>query len=216
MDNKGQWGTMNQIWLRLPCSFGIYYTDSMDNNGKEKCVLFTGSSIIEYWTAMEQDLAPLSVVNRGMAGVRISKIRARIKDFVRETQPAAVVVYAGSNDLSGENPPKAGYILGQFEKIVNFSREIVPDISVMYISIAPSSSPLRTPHQPLIDEANRIIREYCESLPGLGFCDIRSDLTEPDGTPRMSCFLEDGIHLTREGYQAVSGTVKRAVSELFL
>ncbi len=187
----------------------------MEKSDKQP-LLFTGSSIIEYWETLQEDMAPYSVVNRGMAGVRISKIRARIRDFVKDTHPAAVVVYAGSNDLQGEDPPKARYILGQFEKIVNFSREIIPDLPVVYLSIAPSLSSLRLPHQPLIDEANRLIREFCDEDDHLFFCDIRPCLCDSGGRPDPRFFLPDGIHFTPEGYQAVIGPVKEVIFSLFL
>ena len=199
--------------VRLFYNFQPGYHGSM-NTMDYQPILFTGSSIIEYWETLREDMAPLAVVNRGMAGVGISKIRARIRDLVTETDPAVVVVYAGSNDLQGENPPKARYVLGQFEKIVNFSREILPDIPVVYLSIAPSLSPLRMPHQGLIDEANTFIAEFCCEGMDLSFCDIRPCLCNQQGRPDPRFFLSDGIHFSSKGYKAVAGPVRKLLETI--
>jgi lysophospholipase L1-like esterase len=99
-------------------------------------IVFTGSSIIEYWKHLEEDMAPLKVLNRGVAGSKIREIVDGMADLVLKYHPRAIVLYAGSNDLQGETPPPAEYILNQFRECVETAREEIPAVSVIFLSIA--------------------------------------------------------------------------------
>ena len=186
----------------------------MDENTQTIPVLFTGSSIIEYWVTLQEDMAPLNAVNRGMAGTRISQVKARLAGIMEELRPRAVVLYAGSNDIQGDRPPKAEYILRQFKKFVEIARESVPDIPVLYLSIAPSSAESRLPHIDLVLKTNAVIKEWCDQEAGLSYCDLWVDLADSDGKPHPACFLPDGIHFTPEGYRSIRSRVKKAVAGL--
>jgi len=48
-------------------------------------------------------------------------------------------------------------------------------------------------------EANRLVREYSESHPNLGYADLAAPLLDADGNLR-DVFVDDGLHLNERGY----------------
>src|SRR3974377_2369893 len=58
-------------------------------------IVFTGSSSFTFWLTMEQDMAPLPVINRGFGGALIDDVIRYIDRIVVPYKPKAVVLFAG-------------------------------------------------------------------------------------------------------------------------
>lgn len=71
------------------------------NPAPQDVVLLTGSSYFELWKTSDRDLAGLNTVDVGIGGTRIGDQIHYFDRLVRPFNPSAVVVYAGSNDISG-------------------------------------------------------------------------------------------------------------------
>src|ERR1700722_8649914 len=63
-------------------------------------IVFTGSSIFRFWTHLTDQMAPLPVLNRAIAGTVTQDMIERIGRLVLPYQPRIVVYYCGSNDIS--------------------------------------------------------------------------------------------------------------------
>src|SRR6266852_3815360 len=63
-------------------------------------IVFTGSSIFRFWTHLTDQMAPLPVLNRAIAGTVTQDMIDRIGQLVLPYQPRIVVYYCGSNDIS--------------------------------------------------------------------------------------------------------------------
>ena len=63
-------------------------------------IVFTGSSIFRFWTHLSDQMAPLPVFNRAIAGTVTEDMLNRIGQLVLPYQPRIVVYYCGSNDIS--------------------------------------------------------------------------------------------------------------------
>src|SRR5512136_3175724 len=55
-------------------------------------IVFTGSSSITFWSTLEQDMAPLPVINRGFGGSRIDDVVYYADRIVIPYHPRAVVL----------------------------------------------------------------------------------------------------------------------------
>ena len=64
-------------------------------------ILFTGSSTIRMWETLEEDMAPLRVINRGFGGARIIDVLHYYKKVVLPYHPKGIVFYCGENDIAG-------------------------------------------------------------------------------------------------------------------
>ena len=71
-------------------------------------IIFYGSSSIRRWKTLSQDFVGYPVVNCGFGGSRLSDCVRYVSRLVLRLKPAAVVLYAGDNDLAqGALPDQA-------------------------------------------------------------------------------------------------------------
>ena len=73
-------------------------------------IVFVGSSSFTLWSSLEADMAPLPAVNRGFGGALIDDVVRYADRIVVPYHPAAVVLFAGTNDIAGARPASAGYV----------------------------------------------------------------------------------------------------------
>ena len=175
-------------------------------------IVFIGGSVVKYWKSMETDLTPLNVLNRGMAGAKMGDIAYWVNELVLQYKPAAVVVYAGSNDLQGTRPKTPGQVLNGFETFVSAVHAVDLETPVYYISITPSPGKTRWKNWPVVRETNESIREYCSSKSNLHYLDTTEAFMGLDGKPNPDYFIEDGIHFNEKGYAIWTSKLKSALA----
>lgn len=81
-------------------------------------IVFTGSSSITFWTSLEQDMLPLPVINRGFGGSKINDVVLNADRIVLPYQPRAVVLFAGTNDISCSKPKTAQQVFDGYRAFV--------------------------------------------------------------------------------------------------
>lgn len=69
-------------------------------------VLFIGSSSIRFWKTLATDFPAYRVINRGFGGSDLDDSTAFADRIVAPYHPAALVMYAGDNDLQGGDSPE--------------------------------------------------------------------------------------------------------------
>ena len=67
----------------------------------QDAIVFVGSSSFTLWSSLEEDMAPLPVINRGFGGALIDDVVHYADRIVVPYQPSAVVLFAGTNDIAG-------------------------------------------------------------------------------------------------------------------
>ncbi|MFC2089415.1 GDSL-type esterase/lipase family protein [Bacteroidota bacterium] len=168
----------------------------------------TGSSVMKYWKTIEKDLSPLPVLNRAIAGIKINELTYWANELVSRYKPAAVMVYAGSNDISGRKPRSPEQVLEGFRSFVLKVREHIPAVHVFYISINPTPANIRWKHWHSIQAANNSIKSFCEVDPQLTFIDVTEEFLNEQTAPRKEYFRIDKVHLNSEGYKAWTRIIK--------
>lgn len=160
-------------------------------------VLFVGSSSIRLWK-LDQSFPDLKPVNHGFGGSELSDAVRYFDRLVVPARPAAVVIYAGDNDIGGGK--KAEQVVHDFETFVRLSREkLAPGTPVLFIAIKPSLK--RWALAPIMQTANEQISRICAQSADLTFVDIWQPMLGSDKMPRAELFLKDGLHLNEEGYR---------------
>ena len=164
------------------------------NSFPENAILFVGSSSIRFWpTATAFPGRP--VINRGFGGSEISDVIHFYDRVIRPYAPSRIFLYAGDNDIGHGKTPEQ--VFADYRKLVALVRSDYPKVDLVFISIKPSK--LRWAMWPQMSEANRLIREYSESQPNLGYVDLATPLLGEDGQP-LDVFVDDGLHLDEQGY----------------
>jgi lysophospholipase L1-like esterase len=87
----------------------------------------------------------------------------------------------------------------------------LPKTLIVFISIKPSID-----RWSLIDsirKTNGLIKEFIETDPLLTFVDVEPVMLGPDGKPRKELFLDDGLHLSQQGYKEWTALVAKELKK---
>ena len=159
-------------------------------------IVCVGSSTFTFWDNLAKDLSPLPVLNRGFGGSELSDSLHFADRIVIPYRPRVVALYAGDNDLANGKSPDA--VVRDFQQFAQRVFDALPATKIVYISIKYSIA-----RWYLIDQiraVNAAIRALAEADPRLGYIDTATPMLGPDGLPRRELFVEDLLHLSREGY----------------
>jgi lysophospholipase L1-like esterase len=153
-------------------------------------IVFTGSSIFRFWTHLTDQMAPLPVLNRSIAGTVTQDMLARIGQLVLPWQPRIVVYYCGSNDVStGED---AGPIIERTKRFIQILHEKSPNTFFYYTSI--QKAPEKRARWDVVDAVNREMERYSHKALNVGYIDLNSVLFDSRNNVREDLFLPDGLH----------------------
>ena len=169
-------------------------------------IVFTGSSSITFWSTLEQDMAPLPVVNRGFGGSHMNDVVYYAPRIVIAYRPQTVVLFAGTNDIAGSKPKTAQEVFAGYRAFVDVVHAALPETPIVYLSITPA--PSRWKHWPIAQETNRLIHAHTETDPRLHFIDLTNIILGPDGKPDRSLFRIDRLHPNKKGYARWTAAIK--------
>ena len=172
-------------------------------------VVFLGSSSIRRWSTLAEDMAPIEVVNHGFGGSRINDAVYWLEELLEGVEPRALVVFSGTNDISGDSPRDAAYVAERFDALVEAMRALGHDVPLVYIAISPT--PSRSEHLAIVLETNQLIARRCAADPMLTFVDTATGVLDDEGEPDPRWFAEDRLHLDPAGYAAWTKAIRPSV-----
>jgi lysophospholipase L1-like esterase len=161
-------------------------------------VLFVGSSSIRRWRTLAEDMAPIEVVNRGFGGAKLNDLVHFSARLVNAARPCAVVIFAGTNDIKVRSAKEPAQLLRSYQAFVSRVHTDLPQLPIFYIAITPTLK--RWPVWPVAQATNRLIEHYSTSDERLYFIDTGAALLSEGGTPDENNYVDDGLHLSQEGY----------------
>jgi lysophospholipase L1-like esterase len=167
-------------------------------------VVFVGSSSVRMWRTLARDMAPLTVINRGFGGSTIADCVHFAPRIVNKYKPAAVVFYAGDNDIAAGSAPEQ--ILADFKRFVTAVRKDLPHAAVFFVSIKPS--PARWSLWEKTRKANDLVAQYVKTQKGLDYLDIATPMLDKAGRVRAELFLNDRLHMNAMGYNVWIPVIK--------
>jgi lysophospholipase L1-like esterase len=157
-------------------------------------IVFTGSSIFQYWTHLRDQMAPLPVLNRAIAGTVTEDMLNRIGQLVLPYQPRIVVYYCGSNDISvGED---AAPIVERTKRFIQILHEKSPNTFFFYTAI--QKAPEKRARWQVVEAVNREMERYSREAANVGYIDLNPVLFDRANNVRENLFLLDGLHFRPE------------------
>jgi lysophospholipase L1-like esterase len=158
--------------------------------------VFYGSSSIRLWTTLGEDVDP-AVLNLGFGGSTLEACDHFFQRLVPPVHPRSLLIYAGENDLGDGRTVEQ--VLNCFRSLAARVTATLGPIPFGFVSVKPS--PARFPIVDRIRRLNDLIRRETESHPSGYYVDVYSAMLDPAGKPAAQYYLEDGLHLNREGYR---------------
>ena len=169
-------------------------------------IVCIGSSSMRMWESdMDRDLHPLTLIKRGFGGSNFADALFYVEQLVLAYKPRAVLVYEGDNDIGGTRvtPDKAFKTAREF---IDRIHERLPDCRIYFISAKPS--PSRWELWPVMQEFNRKLANACAADDRLFFLDVGPVMMDQDGIVDKSIFLEDMLHMNRQGYERWKSVIR--------
>jgi lysophospholipase L1-like esterase len=170
--------------------------------------IFYGSSSIRLWTSLCEDFKDMKPVNLGFGGSTLAACVWFFERIMTPYNPKKLVVYAGDNDLGDGRHPEEIFIF--FQELVNRVNKRFGAIPCYFISLKPSVARRSQLNQ--YDYTNLIIsREIAAYDNNWKFIDVYSKMLDAKGNPIAKYFVEDGLHLSTEGYRLWKQVVGNAI-----
>jgi lysophospholipase L1-like esterase len=184
------------------------------NPPRPSCIVFTGSSSINFWRTLADDMKPLDVLNRGFGGSQIAHVNKFADRIVTPYRPRAVVLYGGENDLCwGRWSKTPEELLADFDQFVRIVRAQVPEAWIYFVSIKPS--PRRRARWDAFVAANKLIEKACRTQDRLEFIDVYEPMFDANGKVRRELFGRDRLHLNAQGYALWTSIIKPVLIRRF-
>lgn len=173
---------------------------------KECDVLFFGSSSIRLWKSLQEDMAPLKVVNRGYGGAMLRDIHYNYETVLAEYRPKAFVFYC-DNDLGGfDRDLQPTQLFDLYRLLVERLKADYPDCPIYILSIKFNENRVakREDHRLF----NTLMEDYAKWADGVTFVDVNSPLLRADGSVDNGYFEPDLLHVNRKGYAVWTSVLK--------
>jgi lysophospholipase L1-like esterase len=177
--------------------------------GYEPETIFYGSSSIRMWKNLDTDFESIKPINLGFGGSTLAACTWFFERLTLPYHPKRLVVYAGDNDLGDGRHPEEVFIF--FQQLMAAAGKRFSGIPCYFVSLKPSISRFN-----LIDQfkfANNLIEtEIIKYSNNWKFIDISKGMVDAGGKPQRKFFMEDGLHLSPEGYSLWRQIINDAIN----
>jgi lysophospholipase L1-like esterase len=165
-------------------------------------LLFIGDSLIEFYD-WKHRFSDHEVSNYGIAGETAEGLFSRLPGVLeRVAAPDFVFIMTGINNMAmGDRD-----FPGTYRKIIGQIRRISPSSKIYVQSLLPVLFTFISNDE--IRDINMGLRKMAEEE-NVFYCDIHAVFLDPSGGPRASYLLDDGVHLSDEGYRAWSAEIEK-------
>jgi lysophospholipase L1-like esterase len=174
------------------------------NPPPRNAILFLGASSMRRWKTLAEDLPEYRVINRGFGGSQITDVIHYMDRVVLPYSPAVIVFYPGADDTET--------VLADFKAFVTNVHSRLATTHIVFMSLLAKPADLAAVDR--VRDANRLIKEFAVTQPGLSFIDVFSEMIGPDGQPRPEFFREDGLHTNERGYALWTKLIRKHLAGL--
>jgi lysophospholipase L1-like esterase len=197
--------------------FGRYHADNEKLKAEPRDpqrVVFMGDSITDGWK-LAQYFPGKPYVNRGISGQTTPQMLARMFEDVINLQPAAVVIFAGTNDVARNTGPETlAMVEENFQAMAELAR--LHGIKVILCALTPVSDygPRKmTETRPPADilKLNAWLKEYATKTRAV-YADYFGALVDSKGMLKEG-FSRDGLHPNDKGYELLAPVAAAAIQQ---
>jgi len=165
-------------------------------------LLFIGDSLIEFYD-WERRFADHEVFNYGIAGETVEGLFSRLSGVLDKVlNPDFIFIMTGINNMAmgGRDFPES------YRKIIGRIKAKSPSSKIFVQSLLPVLFPFISNDEIL--EMNMELRKMAEEE-SVFYSDIHAVFLNSSGNPKTSYLLDDGVHLSEEGYRAWSAEIEK-------
>jgi lysophospholipase L1-like esterase len=167
-------------------------------------ILFLGHSLIEYFD-WQTRFPRHEVHNFGVAGETIQGLLSRVPGIVSQFPGADLIfIMTGINNVAMDDSD----FITSYRQVIRGAKKGFPQASIFIHSLLPVS--FEWISNETIKETNRELCRIAEEE-GVSYLDIHELFSDEKGEPKPGLLVEDGIHLSPEGYRLWSVAIERII-----
>ncbi|SHM03690.1 SGNH/GDSL hydrolase family protein [Mucilaginibacter sp. OK098] len=171
--------------------------------------VFYGSSSIRLWTSLNEDFKELKPVNLGFGGSTLAACVWFFERVMIPYHPKRIIIYAGDNDLGDGRHPEEVFIF--FQQLVVKINKRFGDLPCYFVSLKPSISRWQMVDQ--FKYTNNLIEtEIITRNDNWHFINVFKEMIDPAGRLKKEYFLNDGLHLSENGYKLWKEIIKKHIN----
>jgi lysophospholipase L1-like esterase len=164
-------------------------------------IVFTGASTIARgdWSSY----FGIPIDNRAVGGIESTELKNNIEGQV-SSKPNKVFISVGTNNVLNRHE---GYVVSDIDLIVAKIKAASPATKIYILSILPVKSDFSNT---LIENLNNQIQSLC-NIRGVKFISLYNLFKDSSTIIKLNYYVNDGIHLSNEGYQVYADAVRSYV-----
>ncbi|RED97965.1 GDSL-type esterase/lipase family protein [Marinoscillum furvescens] len=162
----------------------------------KKPVVFAGSSSFRMWKDVATDLENDKIINNGFGGSHFSDLIFYYKELIAATNPSAIFLYEGDNDLAAGKP--IDQVMADAKTLLSLIRRDFPDVPVYYVCPKPSIA--RWHLAETYKAFNTTLEAWTETEANVVYVDVWTPMMNKHGLLDESLFIEDDLHMNEQGY----------------
>jgi len=172
-------------------------------------LVFAGSSSVRRWEGFAQAYTDYAPLQRGMGGAQLAEIAYSARTLITSHDPRAILVYAGTNDLSAG--VAADVVLDRLRCLrARIGQDLGWDRPLLFVGVTPN--PARWSSWPTAAAFNAAAASLAETDPALTFIDVAPTFLATGEPPMASLFVSDGLHLSASGYALWDSVIRPVVA----
>ena len=171
---------------------------SVDTPPPDYCTMFVGSSTWRLWgDQLEKDFAEFQAVNRGFGGSTVPDVLHVMHRIITPYKPSRIVFFCGGNDIAGG--ATADVTFENFKTFLIRLWDVSPNTEVFFVSV--TGAPVRERFFDETRKYNTLVGEMADQMTRLQYVDTFATLVGEDGKAEEKYFLQDRLHLNRDGQE---------------
>ena len=172
-------------------------------------IVFYGSSTIRLWKNLQENFPKHNVLNLGFGGAFIESLEKYFETLFHFSSPKVIILYLGGNDLSLNY--NASQIFEMIKCLIFKIHGKFPESQIINIGIKPSFE--RQKKLQTISQINHSMQELSSNISYLYQVDLFNGLML-DGNIDKKYFLQDGLHLNKQGYVVLNKLLNAELKRL--
>lgn len=167
-------------------------------------LVVVGSSSIRRWEDLARAHSEHEVIQRGFGGAQLGEVALLADSLISAHEPAAVVVFAGTNDVAaGVAPEVVGERLQCLRQRLRAS--LGDALPIVFIGITPS--PARWSLHEQSTAVNTVAEGIAADDDAFFYADVPAAFLATGEPPDAGLFVSDGLHLSESGYALWDGVI---------
>ncbi|PIE39068.1 MAG: hypothetical protein CSA53_03430 [Gammaproteobacteria bacterium] len=176
-------------------------------------VVVAGGRQVVHWTGLEETLAPLPVVNRGVGSATVDDLTYLIEALLEDLKPRIVVLLPDRSNFHLRQNKRPIELLNDIQE---FTQQVMTNDSIAHIYLYP---PLNLPAQPQYYQRTKELTEklisWANTQPHITVLRGNSLLARVNKQPNPRYFHSNGTQLNNQGYLILSFILRQQIKQDF-